>query len=58
MHCDGQVLVVHDMLGLNKGFRPRFLRQYANLFDVMNDAIGNYVKDVKASDFPSDKEQY
>jgi 3-methyl-2-oxobutanoate hydroxymethyltransferase len=46
------------MLGLNKGFRPRFLRQYANLFDVMNDAIGNYVKDVKASDFPSDKEQY
>lgn len=58
MHCDGQVLVVHDMLGLNKGFRPRFLRQYANLFDVMNDAIGNYVKDVKASDFPNDKEQY
>lgn len=58
MHCDGQVLVVHDMLGLNKGFRPRFLRQYANLFDVMNDAIGNYVKDIKASDFPSDKEQY
>lgn len=58
MHCDGQVLVVHDMLGLNKGFRPRFLRQYANLFDVMNDAIGSYVKDVKASDFPSDKEQY
>lgn len=58
MHCDGQVLVVHDMLGLNKGFRPRFLRQYANLFDVMNDAIGSYVKDVKASDFPNDKEQY
>src|SRR5579871_2524017 len=38
-HCDGQVLVIHDMLGLNKGFRPRFLRQYANLYDVMNGAI-------------------
>jgi 3-methyl-2-oxobutanoate hydroxymethyltransferase len=57
-HCDGQVLVIHDMLGLNKGFRPRFLRQYANLYDVMNGAIQNYITDVKAKDFPSEKEQY
>jgi 3-methyl-2-oxobutanoate hydroxymethyltransferase len=57
-HCDGQVLVIHDMLGLNKGFRPRFLRQYASLYDVMNGAIQNYIKDVKAKDFPSEKEQY
>ncbi len=57
-HCDGQVLVIHDMLGINKGFKPRFLRQYANLFDVMNDAISNYVGDVKAKSFPNEKEQY
>jgi 3-methyl-2-oxobutanoate hydroxymethyltransferase len=57
-HCDGQVLVIHDMLGLNKGFRPRFLRQYANLHDVMTGAIQNYIKDVKANDFPNEKEQY
>ena len=57
-HCDGQVLVIHDMLGLNKGFKPRFLRQYANLFDVMNDAISNYVGDVKAKSFPNEKEEY
>ncbi|QHS54036.1 3-methyl-2-oxobutanoate hydroxymethyltransferase [Mucilaginibacter sp. 14171R-50] len=57
-HCDGQVLVIHDMLGINKGFKPRFLRQYANLFDVMNDAITNYVGDVKARSFPNEKEEY
>jgi len=57
-HCDGQVLVIHDMLGINKGFKPRFLRQYANLFDVMNDAISNYVGDVKAKSFPNEKEEY
>jgi 3-methyl-2-oxobutanoate hydroxymethyltransferase len=57
-HCDGQVLVVHDMLGINKGFKPRFLRQYASLFDVMNDAISNYVGDVKAKSFPNEKEEY
>jgi 3-methyl-2-oxobutanoate hydroxymethyltransferase len=56
--CDGQVLVIHDMLGINKGFKPRFLRQYANLADVMNDAIKNYVSDVKAKEFPNEKEQY
>ena len=57
-HCDGQVLVIHDMLGINKGFRPRFLRQYASLYDIMNGAIQSYIKDVKDKDFPSEKEQY
>jgi len=57
-YCDGQVLVIHDMLGLNKGFRPRFLRQYANLYDVMNEAIKGYIGDVKSNDFPNEKEQY
>src|SRR5450432_70390 len=57
-HCDGQVLVIHDMLGINKGFKPRFLRQYANLYEVMNDAIKNYVGDIKNKSFPNEKEQY
>jgi 3-methyl-2-oxobutanoate hydroxymethyltransferase len=57
-YCDGQVLVIHDMLGINKGFKPRFLRQYADLNSVMNGAIKNYIADVKSKDFPSEKEQY
>jgi len=57
-HCGGQVLVIHDMLGINKEFKPRFLRQYASLNDIMNDAIKGYVNDVKAKDFPNEKEQY
>ena len=57
-HCDGQVLVIHDMLGINKGFSPRFLRKYADLHSVMNNAIQNYVKDVKDKTFPNDKEEY
>ncbi|MEO7214871.1 3-methyl-2-oxobutanoate hydroxymethyltransferase [Mucilaginibacter sp.] len=57
-HCSGQVLVIHDMLGLNKGFKPRFLRQYANLYDVMDGAIKNYVSDVRANNFPNEKEEY
>lgn len=57
-YCDGQVLVIHDMLGLNKGFKPRFLRQYADLYSVMNDAIKKYIDDVKSEDFPNEKEQY
>jgi 3-methyl-2-oxobutanoate hydroxymethyltransferase len=57
-HCDGQVLVVHDMVGLNKGFKPRFLRQYANLYEVMGDAVKNYLTDVKSKSFPNEKEQY
>jgi len=57
-YCDGQVLVIHDMLGINKGFKPRFLRQYADLNNVMNSAFKNYIKDVKAKTFPNDSEQY
>jgi len=57
-YCDGQVLVIHDMLGLNKGFKPRFLRQYADLYSVMDDAIKKYIDDVKSEDFPNEKEQY
>ena len=55
---DGQVLVIHDMLGMNNEFSPRFLRRYANLYDTMTLAIGQYVTDVKSKDFPSEKEQY
>ncbi|MFR9593618.1 MAG: 3-methyl-2-oxobutanoate hydroxymethyltransferase [Rikenellaceae bacterium] len=55
---DGQVLVIHDMLGINQGFSPRFLRRYADLHTVMTEAIGHYVEDVKTQDFPNSKEQY
>ena len=55
---DGQVLVLHDMIGLNQDFSPRFLRRYANVQAIMNDAIGQYVEDVKSGDFPNEKEQY
>ena len=57
-HCDGQVLVINDMIGLTKGFKPRFLRQYLNLFDQINGAVQSYVKDVKKGNFPDEKEQY
>lgn len=56
--CDGQVLVLHDMLGLNKGFNPRFLRRYADLHDSMTGAVQQYIKDVKSQDFPNEDEQY
>ena len=56
--ADGQVLVMHDMLGINKGFSPRFLRRYADLAEVMNSAIGRYVEDVKSTDFPNEAESY
>lgn len=56
--CDGQVLVMHDMLGINQGFSPRFLRRYADLGTVIEDAVGNYINDVKSSDFPNEQEQY
>ncbi len=56
--ADGQVLVMHDMLGINKGFSPRFLRRYADLASIMTDAVGRYIEDVKRSDFPSESEQY
>ncbi len=55
---DGQVLVIHDMLGINKGFSPRFLRRYADLHEVMTDAVSRYIADVKSSDFPNEQEQY
>ncbi|NNG09632.1 MAG: 3-methyl-2-oxobutanoate hydroxymethyltransferase [Arenibacter sp.] len=55
---DGQVLVLHDLLGITQEFNPRFLRRYLNLFDEMGKAISQYVDDVKTSDFPNDEEQY
>jgi 3-methyl-2-oxobutanoate hydroxymethyltransferase len=55
---DGQVLVVHDMLGITNEFKPRFLRRYADLYSVMTEAVGQYIKDVKNKDFPNDKEAY
>ncbi len=55
---DGQVLVIHDMLGMNNEFSPRFLRRYLNLYEQMTQAIGQYVIDVKSQDFPNANEQY
>ncbi|MGL5786347.1 MAG: 3-methyl-2-oxobutanoate hydroxymethyltransferase [Bacteroidales bacterium] len=55
---DGQVLVMHDMLGINKDFSPRFLRRYANLHDIIIEAVGSYIEDVKSKDFPNESEQY
>jgi 3-methyl-2-oxobutanoate hydroxymethyltransferase len=57
-HCDGQVLVTHDMLGLNKDFSPRFLRRYADLHSEMTHAVQKYINDVKESDFPNENERY
>ena len=56
--ADGQVLVIHDMLGMNKGFSPKFLRRYADLFTIMTEAIGQYISDVKTEDFPNEGERY
>lgn len=58
MHVDGQVLVMHDMLGITKDFSPRFLRRYLNLYDDIKDATARFIKDVKDTDFPNEKEQY
>ncbi len=55
---DGQVLVLHDMLGINKEFSPRFLRRYNNLYDSIKDSVEHYIKDVKSKNFPNEKEQY
>src|SRR5690554_5057336 len=55
---DGQVLVIHDMLGMNNEFSPRFLRRYLNLYELMIQALGKYVDDVKSVDFPNENEQY
>jgi 3-methyl-2-oxobutanoate hydroxymethyltransferase len=57
-HCDGQVLVMHDMLGINTEFKPRFLRQYLNIHDQASGAVKKYIEDVKTRDFPNDTEQY
>ena len=55
---DGRVLVMHDMLGINQGFSPRFLRRYADVAGVMTDAVQRYIDDVKSGDFPSPAESY
>jgi 3-methyl-2-oxobutanoate hydroxymethyltransferase len=55
---DGQVLVLHDMLGITEGFTPRFLRKYLNMGEQMKTALEQYVSDVRSADFPNDKEQY
>ncbi len=55
---DGQVLVLHDMLGITQEFSPRFLRRYHNLYDEISDAVSTYIKDVRSGEFPNEKEQY
>jgi 3-methyl-2-oxobutanoate hydroxymethyltransferase len=55
---DGQVLVVHDMLGITQDFKPRFLRQYANLNQTISEAVGHYINDIKTGDFPNKEESY
>lgn len=55
---DGQVLVIHDLLGITQEFSPRFLRRYHNLYEEINGAVKNYIKDVRTRDFPNEKEQY
>ncbi|MFN0156837.1 MAG: 3-methyl-2-oxobutanoate hydroxymethyltransferase [Bacteroidota bacterium] len=57
-HCDGQVLVVYDMLGVTEEFKPRFVRRYAEMAKTMRDAFTRYIKDVKAEQFPTSKESY
>ena len=57
-HCDGQILVTPDMLGLNVDFHPRFVRRYANLADELSKAVKSYIEDIKADKFPSDEESY
>jgi 3-methyl-2-oxobutanoate hydroxymethyltransferase len=57
-YCDGQVLVMHDLLGINTAFKPRFLRTYLNLHEQVTDAVHQYIKDIKSKDFPNETEQY
>lgn len=57
-HCDGQVLVMHDMLGINTEFKPRFLRTYLNLHEQVTNAVHKYIKDIKSKNFPNESEQY
>lgn len=58
MFCNGQVLVMHDMLGINTEFKPRFLRTYLNMNELVTCAVQHYIKDVKSNNFPNDQEQY
>jgi 3-methyl-2-oxobutanoate hydroxymethyltransferase len=58
MHCSGQVLVMHDMLGINTEFKPRFLRSYLNMAEQVTNAVKQYISDVKNNDFPNEAEQY
>lgn len=57
-HTDGQVLVMHDMLGINKNFSPKFLRRYADLHSIITEAVKNYIRDIKTQDFPNQNESY
>jgi 3-methyl-2-oxobutanoate hydroxymethyltransferase len=57
-YCDGQVLVMHDLLGITTEFQPRFLRRYLRLYEEITDAVKQYIHDVKSRDFPNDQEQY
>jgi 3-methyl-2-oxobutanoate hydroxymethyltransferase len=58
MHCSGQVLVMHDLLGINTEFRPRFLRTYLNMAEQVTGAVKQYITDVKSHSFPNETEQY
>ncbi len=58
MHCNGQVLVMHDMLGINTEFKPRFLRTYLNMSELVTNAVQQYISDVKSKSFPNETEQY
>jgi 3-methyl-2-oxobutanoate hydroxymethyltransferase len=57
-HCDGQVLVVYDMLGLTEEFKPRFVRRYAEMAEIVREAFRHYIDDVKAAEFPTARESY
>ena len=58
VHCDGQVLVYQDMVGMNEGFKPKFLRKYLDLYYEITSAVGQFVKDVKEQNFPNENESY
>ena len=58
VHCDGQVLVCYDMLGMNEGFKPKFLKEYASLHEVMVDAAQSYAEEVRAGTFPDDEHSF
>lgn len=58
MHCDGQILVIADMIGLNTDFHPRFVRQYGNVAEIMTTGVKKYIEDVKDSKFPTEEESY